>query len=221
MPDSMWIALATAAAPQLEDVGAVSRRALHVGRRCGLQLSARQARRRDLARPASVRRSAAGSEPVKLAAWIATLLLLAACGGAEDSKALASGYLQALLVEQAFERWDEFFAPDAHINGSGFARRYMEETARGLATGFPDLALIVDEQLVDGDSVVTRFTLEGTHDGPFSSVAPTGRRVRFRGVAVDRLVEGRIVSSWQYIDLWSAAQQLIARDRSAGRSQQQ
>jgi len=164
---------------------------------------------------------ASGGHPLKRTVCMATLLLLAACGGDEDSKALASGYLQALLVERAFERWDEFFAPDARINGSGFAQRYMEETARGLAIGFPDLALSVDEQLVDGDSVVTRFTLEGTHDGPFSSVAPTQRRVRFRGVAVDRLVEGRIVSSWQYIDLWNAAQQLIARDRSAGRSVQQ
>jgi steroid delta-isomerase-like uncharacterized protein len=55
-----------------------------------------------------------------------------------------------------------------------------------LHKGFPDLVVEIEDQLVDGDKVVTRKTLRGTHLGAFKGVAPTGRNVTIS--AIDEVV---------------------------------
>lgn len=65
---------------------------------------------------------------------------------------------------------------------------------------FPDLTVTVDELLVDGDKVVRRFTLRGTHHGAFLGVPASGRPVMLRGIAIDRLAGSRLVESWVQID---------------------
>jgi steroid delta-isomerase-like uncharacterized protein len=65
---------------------------------------------------------------------------------------------------------------------------------------FPDLAVTLDEILADGDKVVRRFTLRGTHLEPFLGVPASGRPVVLRGIAIDRLAGGRLVESWVQVE---------------------
>jgi steroid delta-isomerase-like uncharacterized protein len=67
-------------------------------------------------------------------------------------------------------------------------------------TAFPDLAVTLDEILADGDTVVRRFTLRGTHHRPFLGVPASGRPVVLRGIAIDRLAAGRLVESWVQVE---------------------
>ena len=49
--------------------------------------------------------------------------------------------------------------------------------------------------------VAGRFIFYGTHEGEFMGVAPTGRQVTFRGLSLNRLVDGKIVEAWIEMDL--------------------
>src|SRR5215218_9905362 len=68
-------------------------------------------------------------------------------------------------------------------------------------TAFPDLDAVIVELLAAGEWIVRRFELRGTHHGPIFGIAPTGRRITVRGIAIDRLEDGRLIESWPVIDL--------------------
>jgi predicted ester cyclase len=52
-------------------------------------------------------------------------------------------------------------------------------------TGFPDMNWTVNEQIAEGEKVVTRFTWTGTHQGEFMGIPPTGKSVEVWGVVID------------------------------------
>lgn len=63
----------------------------------------------------------------------------------------------------------------------------------GVRNTYPDLHLTVDRQISEGEWVATCITARGTHKGEWIGIAPTGRKVAFTGVNVDRVVDGKIV----------------------------
>lgn len=75
-----------------------------------------------------------------------------------------------------------------------------KQLAQMYRTAFPDVVMTVDEQIAEGDKVVTRFTARGTHRGVLGGVAPSGRFVTVPCMAIDRIVGGRIVESFELFD---------------------
>ncbi len=69
-----------------------------------------------------------------------------------------------------------------------------------LWTGFPDLAIHIDELVGEGDKVVWRITVTGTHDGAFQGVPATGKRVKFGAHYTFRIANGKIVERWSTLD---------------------
>src|SRR5438309_2755287 len=65
-----------------------------------------------------------------------------------------------------------------------------------ILSAFPDLIETIDFLVAEGDYVVERFTLSGTHLGDFMGVAPTGQAVSWTAIAIYRLEEGRIAECW-------------------------
>lgn len=63
----------------------------------------------------------------------------------------------------------------------------------GVRNTYPDLRLTVDHQIAEGEWVATCITATGTHKGEWIGIAPTGRKVTFTGVNVDRVVDGKIL----------------------------
>jgi predicted ester cyclase len=63
----------------------------------------------------------------------------------------------------------------------------------GVRSTYPDLTITVDRQISEGEWVATCITARGTHKGEWIGIAPTGRKVVFTGVNVDRVVGGKIV----------------------------
>lgn len=76
--------------------------------------------------------------------------------------------------------------------------------------GFPDAQQTIEEQMVDGDKVITRWTVHGTHKGEFFGMQPSGRRVTMSGITIDRISGGKIVESWTDADLLGMMQQIGA-----------
>ena len=69
---------------------------------------------------------------------------------------------------------------------------------------FPDLQARIEELLAEGDLVVARTTVSGTHSGPLFGVAATGIRTTWTAIAMYRFRDGKIVEQWLNED-WAAA----------------
>src|SRR5215210_817226 len=75
---------------------------------------------------------------------------------------------------------------------------------------FPDVQLSVEEQIAEGDMVVTRWIASGTHQGELMGIAPTGNRVTVAGTSVERVVDGKIEETWDNYDALGMMQQIGA-----------
>jgi predicted ester cyclase len=75
----------------------------------------------------------------------------------------------------------------------------------------PDLTFTVEDQVAEGDKVVSRYTARGTHEGEFFGVAGSGNRVEFTGIQIDRFDEsGKMIEEWPEYDLLGAMRQMGA-----------
>lgn len=79
-----------------------------------------------------------------------------------------------------------------------------------LRQAFPDLEFTIEDQIAEGEHVVTRWRATGTHQGPFAGLPPTGNQVTVTGIDIDRLVDGKVVECWPVMDELGLLQQLGA-----------
>jgi steroid delta-isomerase-like uncharacterized protein len=76
--------------------------------------------------------------------------------------------------------------------------------------GMPDLRVIIEDLIAEGDKVAMRYRIEGTHEGELFGVPPTGRRVSIESVTVERVSGGKIREHWRVTDTLDMMQQLGA-----------
>jgi steroid delta-isomerase-like uncharacterized protein len=79
-----------------------------------------------------------------------------------------------------------------------------------LLRAFPDLHVAVEDVIAEGDKVVCRNTVTGTHRGEFRGLPPTGKSVRYNEIFIFRFVDGRIAEIWGVVDVLSQMRQLGA-----------
>ena len=72
----------------------------------------------------------------------------------------------------------------------------------------PDLEIHVLDQVAEGDCVVSRLEITGTHLGEWQGIAPTGKRFTITGMVMRRITRGRIVERWDSLDWMGVYQQL-------------
>jgi len=73
---------------------------------------------------------------------------------------------------------------------------------------FPDMRIVVEQTVGEGDLVCTRGYFEGTHDGDFMGVPATGNKVNVKYMDIWRLVDGKAVENWVRLDMLGMMQQL-------------
>ncbi len=144
----------------------------------------------------------------------------------EENEASFRRYLEEAWNQGNLEVADEIFdryvshQPDGSVleRGPEDVRRFVSE----FRSAFPDLRLIIEEQIAKGDKVVSRGTIRGTHQGEFRGMAPTGEEVDIPGMAVFRFSsEGKVVESWDSYDQLSLMRQSIEQELRVARSIQQ
>jgi predicted ester cyclase len=79
---------------------------------------------------------------------------------------------------------------------------------RVMLLGFPDFQTTIDDLIAEGDKVAARITMRGTHTGDFVNIPPTGTRVKFTGMYIVRIKNGKIVEHWGEEDSVSLMAQL-------------
>jgi steroid delta-isomerase-like uncharacterized protein len=73
---------------------------------------------------------------------------------------------------------------------------------------FPDVHFTIDDLIAEGERVVTRWTVTGTHKGELQGIAPTGKDVRVTGIVISRLAKGKVEEDWINFDALGLLQQL-------------
>jgi steroid delta-isomerase-like uncharacterized protein len=76
--------------------------------------------------------------------------------------------------------------------------------------GMPDLRVVIEDVIAEGDKVVMRYRIEGTHEGELFGVPPTGRRISIESITVERVSGGKIREHWRVTDTLEMMQQLGA-----------
>jgi steroid delta-isomerase-like uncharacterized protein len=145
---------------------------------------------------------------------------------AEENKAIFRRYMEEVFnqgnLEVAEEIVDRYVShqPDGSTfeRGPEDVKRFVGE----FRSAFPDLRISIDDQIAEGDKVVTRVTLRGTHQGLFRGTAPTGKEVEINGITIFRFSsEGKVVESWDSYDQFRVMRQSIEQELRLARSIQQ
>ena len=119
----------------------------------------------------------------------------------EDVKAVAQRFFEEVWNSGNEPAIDAYLAVETVGNDPSFGtgREAFRAQWRRWLEGFPDIHFAVEEVVAEGEKVVTRWTMTGTHRRTFWGVPPTGRLVAVAGMSLDRIVAGRIVSGF---DAW-------------------
>ena len=132
----------------------------------------------------------------------------------EEMKAFIRRFYEEVWNRRNHAAAQVFFADDSvrhelsgpvHGGAEGIARN-----AAAWCTVFPDTRVTVDDVIAEGDRVVARWTMTATHQGEWRGVPATGQPIRFRGVDIYRIVEGKVAEIWNFRDDLGLFQQLNA-----------
>jgi steroid delta-isomerase-like uncharacterized protein len=110
------------------------------------------------------------------------------------------------LLDADFVRYDPYIEA-GEVRGT----QTVKDNIVWFRNAFPDLSCTIEEQVAEGEKVVSRWIIRGTHRGDFFGVGGTGNRVEFTGIQIDRLDEsGKIVEERAEFDLLGALRQVGA-----------
>ena len=119
---------------------------------------------------------------------------------AEKNKAIIHRLVRAEEIGD-FTTVDELTAPNYvyHNPANPEVRTHEEHKQKvlvGLRTAFPDLKIVIEDTIAEGNKVVIRFTFRGTHKGEYAGIAPTNKRIEFTAINIFRLADGKVAEQW-------------------------
>ncbi len=126
-----------------------------------------------------------------------------------ENKGLVRRHYQEVLTAKKLEVVDEIYADPVRVGDEASMPRAQFRQLAGLThAAFPDLAVTVEDQIAEGDKVVTRFSAKGTHRGDFMGIPATGKQVTIKAIHIHEIRDGRIATLWEEIDLAGLYRQL-------------
>jgi steroid delta-isomerase-like uncharacterized protein len=108
---------------------------------------------------------------------------------------------------------DDFISPDYEYHDPSSPVRGREGFRQLITmyrTAFPDARFTIEEQVAEGDKVLTRFSVTGTQRGTFLGIAPTNKKATVSVLSLVRLTGGKVVEEWERFDTLQLMQQLGA-----------
>ncbi|HEU5234170.1 MAG TPA: ester cyclase [Terriglobales bacterium] len=130
----------------------------------------------------------------------------------DTNKALVRRIIEEVVNTGNFSSLDEVVASDytyfEPTIGTITGREGYRTVVGMYRSAFPDMTLTIEQQISEGDTVVTRWTARGTHEGELFGIAPTGKRVSVGGVVISRVIDGQLVEDYESYDVHGMMRQL-------------
>ena len=123
----------------------------------------------------------------------------------EANKAVVRRYIEEVVNQGHLERIPEFVAAS-----------YVEEKRQdeiAVHRAFPDVHFSIEQMAAGGDLVMKRDTVTGTHQGEIGGFAPTGQKLSFSEITVDRVVDGKIAQWWGENNVLEVLQKAAAQKK--------
>jgi predicted ester cyclase len=118
----------------------------------------------------------------------------------EDNRALVRHWYEEVFNKKNVAAIDEFIAPNQIERAKQTITMYL--------SAFPDLHITVEDMIAEGDKIVARLTMRGTHQGAFLGIPPTGKQVTGTAIDINRITGGKSVEHWNNSDTLGLLQQL-------------
>lgn len=121
----------------------------------------------------------------------------------DEQKAAVRHYLEEAWNQGNFAVLDEVMAPDyrRYTVAGVLDREQQKQRIGSFRAGLPDLRLVVERMIAEGDQVAFRIHITGTHDGPLLGIASTHRPVTITATDILRFdAHGRIAEHWGNLD---------------------
>lgn len=120
----------------------------------------------------------------------------------EEAQRLTDLYMD-VFSSRALERAGEIMSAD-YVNhmrmGSIEGLEAFCGFMAGVYEGMPDIVWNILDTRVDGDRIIYLYEVTGTHQGEIMGMPGTGREIRFSGMEMNRVVDGKFVETWNYAD---------------------
>ena len=134
----------------------------------------------------------------------------------EENKALtrrswlivSEGSLETLgdVLQEVYADDIVMHEPDEDVRGIEGLKQFVSM----IRSALPDLRITLEEDIAEGNKVVSRWGAQGTHQGELMGIAPTGNHVAITGITIHRIEEGKIVEEWENWDALGLMQQIGA-----------
>jgi predicted ester cyclase len=119
-------------------------------------------------------------------------------------------FVDSVINRRRLEDLDEFMAADVvdHSPEETVGIDTARQRLRRWLEVLPDLHLVIEDVVVDGDRMMARLTATGTHSGPLDGLEPTGHQVNLAVFEAWAAVDGRCVERWLLLDRYELLRQL-------------
>jgi steroid delta-isomerase-like uncharacterized protein len=129
----------------------------------------------------------------------------------QENKALVRRFVEEVQCQHNLAVLDELYSPN-FVDHSGMANLPGLEGVRQFFTmmfaAFPDMRFTIQQQIAEGDKVLTHKTLHATQLGPFMGIPATGKVVTVDVMDIYTVTDGKIAEHWTVSDMLGLLQQL-------------
>jgi steroid delta-isomerase-like uncharacterized protein len=135
----------------------------------------------------------------------------------DELKRIARLEIEEIFSKGNLDLVDEIVSPEYVIFDNGRAepvrgRENLKAAVRAMRSAVSDFVVTVDEQLAEGDTVMTRWRATGTHTGTLFGLAPTGRPITMHGIDIERFDDGQFAEVHSVWDTYAVLRQIGAVD---------
>ena len=135
----------------------------------------------------------------------------------KQAKHIIKRFVEELWNARRLDVADQIFSEDCvtHQLRSGVLAepahrgpQAMKEHVSGWLMSFPDLRFNIEQMIADRDRVVSQLVMEGTHQGTWMGISPTGKRLQIRMITIHRIANSKIAEDWVLVESLGFFQQL-------------
>ena len=126
-----------------------------------------------------------------------------------ENKSIVRRYYEEILNGRQVQIVDELIDP-GFVNylsdGNRIDLEIYKQALRTTLSVLPDLQVTIEDQIAEGDKVVTRFRGTGTPQTDYAGIKPTGKPITVTAIHIHRLQNGKIIELWEAINLHAVGQ---------------